>query len=66
MAESKKFKATWGEGYAAPGEQIVGESFFTELVGYDTIDIKAIKELEIGEIMDLSGPMAQHNVRRIE
>jgi hypothetical protein len=59
----KRFVATWGSSYVAPGSQEVALDFFSEELCYDDEDRAKIAALAVGESCDLD--VGDHSVKRV-
>jgi len=65
----KQFECFWGDGYRdASNKSILAyhdEDFFNEDRGYEPHDIEDIKQLEVGQYINLSCVTGEHWVRRM-
>jgi len=54
MQDTKRFKATWGEGYYNPGSKEITLADITEENGWDDWAIEKVMSLEVQEACDCS------------
>lgn len=65
QTSDKKYIAYWGKGYVETVE-IKSLTFFNHDLGYNDDDITKVKNLKIGETVDLSTESGKHIVTRVE
>jgi hypothetical protein len=63
---TKKFEATWGEGYVNQETLIVTMDHICEENGYLDEYIHMVEMLKVGEIANLSDLSGELNIKRIE
>jgi hypothetical protein len=54
MQDTKRFKATWGEGYVNPGSKEITLADITEENGWHSENIDKLESAYIGEVVNCS------------